>query len=93
MQGTLTGKLATVKKDKSPRIVPDWLVLDESHNGGGRLGDIIFMTGVNSLTTRIAERYMGKDKAETYGKRNSGEDEVVIRVKPTKILAEKDIAN
>jgi hypothetical protein len=35
---------------------------------------------------------MGKDKAEEYGKRNSGEDEVVVRIKPTKILAEKNIA-
>ena len=43
--------------------------------------------------TRIAERYMGKDMAEAYGKRNSGEDEIVIRVEPTRILAEKDIAN
>ena len=42
--------------------------------------------------TRIAERYMGKDKAEAYGKRNSGEGEIVVRIKPTKILAEKDIA-
>jgi hypothetical protein len=36
---------------------------------------------------------MGKDKAEAYGKINSSEDEVVIRIKPTKILAEKDIAD
>ena len=43
--------------------------------------------------TKIAERYMGKDMAEAYGKRNSGEDEVVIRIEPTKILAEKDIAD
>jgi PPOX class probable F420-dependent enzyme len=42
---------------------------------------------------KIAERYMGKDKAEAYGKRNSGEDEVIIRIKPTRILAEKDVAN
>jgi hypothetical protein len=120
MQGTLTGKLTTVKKDKSPHIVPVWFVLDENHNrdGIGRgLGDIVFMTGIDSLkarniqvfgiakmyhynqtklfkrATRIAERYMGKDKAEAYGKRNSGEDEIVIRIKPTRILAEKDIAN
>ena len=137
MQGTLTGKLSTVKKDKSPHIVPVWFVLDESRNKVRRLGDIVFMTGVDSLkarniqrfnkvsicvddqmppfsfvtvfgiariyhydqtklfkwATRIAERYMGKGKAETYGRRNSSEDEVVIRVKPTKILAEKDIAN
>jgi hypothetical protein len=36
---------------------------------------------------------MGKDRAEAYEERNSGEDEVVIRIKPTKILAEKDIAD
>lgn len=141
MQGTLTGKLATVKKDNSPHIVPVWFVLDEIHKrrggrGRGR-GDIVFMTGIDSLkakniqrnnkisfcvddqtplfsfvtvfgiariyhynqtklfkwATRIAERYMGKDMAEAYGKRNSGEDEIVIRVEPTRILAEKDIAN
>jgi len=45
------------------------------------------------MATRIAERYIGKAKAEAYGKRNGGEDEVVIRVKPTRILAEKDIAD
>ena len=139
MQGTLTGKLATVKKDNSPHIVPVWFVLDEIHKRRGRrgIGDIVFMTGIDSLkakniqrnnrvsicvddqtplfsfvtvfgiariyhynqtklfkwATRIAERYMGKDMAEAYGKRNSGEDEIVIRVKPTRILAEKDIAN
>jgi PPOX class probable F420-dependent enzyme len=143
MQGTLTGKLGTVKKDGSPHVVPVWFVLDESNNRGGgrggreRLGDIVFMTGMDSLkakniercnrvsicvddqsppfsfvtifgiartyhytqnklfkwATRIAERYMGKDNAEAYGKRNSGEDEVVIRIKPTKIMAEKNIAD
>ena len=42
--------------------------------------------------TKIAERYMGKSKAKTYGKRNSGEGEVLVRITPTRILAEKDIA-
>ena len=36
---------------------------------------------------------MGKARAEAYGKRNSGEEEVIIRIKPTKILGEKDIAD
>jgi PPOX class probable F420-dependent enzyme len=138
MQGTFTGKLATVKKDESPHVVPIWFVLDEEKVRSTRkIGDFIFTTyedsvkarnierdnrvsicvddqtpqfsfviingtakifryGQNELlkwATRIAERYMGKDKAEAYGKRNSTEDEVVIRIKPTKILAEKDIAN
>ena len=42
--------------------------------------------------TRIAERYMGKSNAKAYGKRNSTEGVVLVRVKPTKIIAEKDVA-
>jgi PPOX class probable F420-dependent enzyme len=42
---------------------------------------------------RIAKRYMAKDEAEAYGKRNSSEGEVLVQIKPTKIIAEKDIAS
>jgi len=42
--------------------------------------------------TRIAERYMGKSNAKAYGKRNSTEGVILVRIKPTKIIAEKDIA-
>jgi PPOX class probable F420-dependent enzyme len=42
---------------------------------------------------RIAERYMGKDNAEVYGKRNSTEEEVLVRIKPTRIVAEKNISD
>jgi PPOX class probable F420-dependent enzyme len=41
---------------------------------------------------KIAERYMGKKNAEAYGRRNSGEGEVLVRIKPTRVIAEKDIA-
>jgi PPOX class probable F420-dependent enzyme len=41
--------------------------------------------------TKIAERYMGKKNAEAYGRRNSGEGAVYVRIKPTRIIAEKDI--
>jgi PPOX class probable F420-dependent enzyme len=44
------------------------------------------------FATKIAQRYMGKDNAERYGRRNSNEGEVLVRIKPTRILAEKDIA-
>ena len=43
--------------------------------------------------TKIAERYMGKNNAEAYGKRNSEEGLVLVRIKPTRIIAEKDIAS
>ena len=42
--------------------------------------------------SRIAERYMGSDLAESYGQRNSVEGELVIRVEPTKVIAQKDLA-
>ena len=41
-QGTLTAKLATVKEDGSPHVVPLWFVLDEEDN-------IIFGTEVSSV--------------------------------------------
>lgn len=134
MQGTLTGKLATVKNDGSSHVVPIWFTVDTGNSG--RKGDIIFTTSSTSLKARniqrdnrvsfcvddqmppfsfitvygiaeikeykqndlfklatiIAERYMGKRNAEAYGRRNSIEGEVLVRVKPTKIIAEKNIA-
>jgi PPOX class probable F420-dependent enzyme len=41
---------------------------------------------------RIAARYMGPDRAEEYGRRNSAEGELLVRVKPTKIIGQKDMA-
>ena len=35
---------------------------------------------------------MGKKNVETYGRRNSGEGEVLVRIKPTRVIAEKNIA-
>ena len=40
----------------------------------------------------IAARYMGNDKAEEYGKRNSSEGELLIKIKPTKVIGQKDLA-
>jgi PPOX class probable F420-dependent enzyme len=44
------------------------------------------------FATKIAQRYMGKEVAELYGKRNSTEDEVLVRIKPIRIISEKNIA-
>ena len=135
--GTFTAKLATVKKDGSPHVVPIWYVLDDRKDQARkRIGDIVFAIYDSSLealniecdnrvsicvddqtpqfsfvtilgtakivrqkynellkwNTRIAERYMGKNNAKAYGERNRTEDVILVRVKPTKIIAEKDIA-
>jgi PPOX class probable F420-dependent enzyme len=44
-------------------------------------------------STRIAGRYMGEDLAEAYGKRNSVEGELLVRVTPTKVVFIKDVAS
>jgi len=44
-------------------------------------------------STRIAGRYMGEELAEAYGKRNSVEGELLVRVTPTKIVFMKDVAS
>ena len=49
-------------------------------------------TEIYKWAKRIAGRYMGKSKAEEYGKRNSLEGELLIKIKPTKVIGQKDIA-
>jgi nitroimidazol reductase NimA-like FMN-containing flavoprotein (pyridoxamine 5'-phosphate oxidase superfamily) len=53
MQGTFTGKLATIKKDGSPHVVPIWFVLNDDNNSRGRVGDIIFTTDNTSVKAKI----------------------------------------
>jgi PPOX class probable F420-dependent enzyme len=40
----------------------------------------------------IAARYMGHNKSEAYGRRNSGEGELLIKIKPIRVIGQKDIA-
>ena len=54
MQGTLTGKLATVKNDGSSHVVPIWFTVDTGDSG--RKGDIIFTTSSTSLKARNIQR-------------------------------------
>jgi general stress protein 26 len=42
--------------------------------------------------TKIAERYVGKKNAKTYGEVNGSEGAVLVRIKTTKVIAEKDIS-
>jgi len=127
MQGTRTGKLATVRQDGRPHVTPIWFVLDddtlvfttwhESVKAANIQRDprvsicideehppYAFVMIEGSVTInedaeqrtywarRIAARYMGDDLAEAYGKRNSVEGELVVRLKPAKIIARKNVA-
>ena len=58
-------------------------------------GNAKIMTNSKDLliwTTKIAERYMGKELSLNYGKRNAVEGELIIEVIPTKINGQKDIS-
>ena len=43
--------------------------------------------------TRIGGRYMGTDRADEYGRRNAVAPEMVVRVRPTRVVAEANVAD
>jgi PPOX class probable F420-dependent enzyme len=129
MQGTFTGKLGTINKNRTPHVVPIWFILDNKNNILFTTGDtsvkaknirrdnrvrlcvddqvplysFVIIDGIAEIISnkpteiykwakRIAGRYMGNDKSEEYGKRNSSEGELLIKIKPTKVIGEKDVA-
>lgn len=42
--------------------------------------------------TALGGRYMGADRAEEYGRRNGAPGELLVRVRPTKVLAHLDVS-
>jgi hypothetical protein len=47
---------------------------------------------LHTWATRIAARYMGLDLAEAYGNRNGVPGELLVRVQPTRIIAQAQVA-
>ncbi|MGD9571630.1 MAG: PPOX class F420-dependent oxidoreductase [Thermoleophilia bacterium] len=43
--------------------------------------------------TRIAGRYMGADQADAYGRRNAVPGELLVRLRPTRIVTEVGVAD
>ena len=128
MKDTRTGKLATVRKDGRPHVVPVWFVLDGDDfvfNTGDRTVKAanmrrdprvsicvddeiapyayIQIEGIVSFSddpvellkwaTLIGGRYMGAELAEAIGKRNGVPGELLVRVTPTRVHFETDIAS
>ena len=129
MEGSRTGKLATVQPDGQPHVVPIWFMLDGP--------DLVFMTGADTVkarnirhnphvgiavddehfpfsfvliqgeatltapspeemrpySTAIARRYVGDARADEFGRRNAVEGELLVRVRPGKVVAQKNIAD
>lgn len=42
--------------------------------------------------TRIGARYMGAERAEEFGRRNGVPGELLVRITPTKVIAQADLA-
>jgi PPOX class probable F420-dependent enzyme len=42
--------------------------------------------------TQIGRRYMGADRAEEFGARNGVQGELLVRIRPTRIVAEDSVA-
>jgi PPOX class probable F420-dependent enzyme len=43
--------------------------------------------------TRIAERYMGKERSQEFGERNGALGEIVVRVRATHVVGQADLAD
>ena len=128
LEGTRTGKLATVRADGRPHVAPIWFEMDGE--------DLIFTTWHETVkaanlnrdpraslcvddqvppfsfvlvegrvtistdaeqrgywTHKIAQRYMGSELADEYGARNNVEGELLLRLHPEKIIAQKNLAD
>ena len=49
--------------------------------------------GMLPWSTRIGGRYMGEDQAEAFGRRNAVPGELLVRITPTKFIAERNVAD
>ena len=45
------------------------------------------------VATEIGRRYMGAERAEEFGARNAVDGELLVRLRPTHVLAEADLAD
>ncbi len=88
-----TVKAATLRRD--PRIsvsVDDPAPLYSFVIVEGTAELITELGEVRAAAARIGGRYMGADRAEEFGRRNGVPGELLVRVTPARILAERDLA-
>ena len=48
---------------------------------------------VARFATAIGGRYMGADRAEEFGRRNAVPGELLVRLRPERVIAEADVAS
>ena len=47
---------------------------------------------IRTWATRIGGRYMGADRADEFGRRNGVPGELLVRLRPAKVIAAADVA-
>ena len=60
-------------------------------DGTAELGDD--RDQVLAWATKLGARYMGEDQAEAFGRRNAVPGELLVRIRPTRTIGQKDIAD
>lgn len=91
--GERSVKAANMRRDPRVSLCVDdetapyaYLVVEGTATWTSDLGELL------TWSTRIGGRYMGEARAEEFGKRNGVPGELLVRITPTKISFEKDIA-
>ncbi len=105
--GTRPAMLGYVAADGRPLVAPVWIIVDngelvfntarESAKGRALARDSRVVIGVRAddlldIATRIGRRYMGAHRAEEIGRRNAVPGELVVRVRPTKVVSAFNVA-
>lgn len=90
--GTDTAKGAAIARD--PRVTLCVDLQQPPYAFVQAQGEAVTSTDLDEMrrvATAIAGRYMGADRAEEFGRRNAVEGELLVRLRPAKILAEFDV--
>ena len=48
---------------------------------------------MRTWAARIGGRYMGDDRAEEFGRRNGVPGELLVRLRPTRVIAQRGVAD
>jgi PPOX class probable F420-dependent enzyme len=79
------GQVALVVQDDQPPF--SFVIIDGEATWSEDLDELL------AWATRLGGRYMGVDRADAFGARNAVPGELLIRVRPTRVRAEADIAD